>query len=128
MTNFKTLAEAFLAGVAQGEVASALVHPEMTAWTLTSGDTSKEKFLGGIKALAAAFAGSLGYQVRDCVIDGERLMLEATSSGTLINGEAFSNNHVFIFHFKSEQVIHVREYVNPIIVQQQLLPVLQTLM
>lgn len=122
------LAEQFFAAIAQGELPDSLVTEDMTAWTLTSGDTAKSKFAGGVKALSAVFGGTLTYVIDEVTEQDDRLVAEVHSQGTLINGEAFSNLHVFIFHFRDTRIARVAEYMNPIIVQQKLLPVMQQLM
>jgi ketosteroid isomerase-like protein len=119
------LADAFLAAVAAGAVPESLVTPDLTAWTLTSGEVPGEKFLAGVGALASVFDGTLAYMIDEVVEQGDKLVAEARSSGTLVNGESFANHHVFILRIQDGRVARVAEYMNPIKVQEQLLPLLQ---
>lgn len=118
----------FLHAIAKGQWPEELVTADMTAWTLTSGEMSRDKFAGGIKLLAAIFSGTLSYLIDDIVAEGDRVVVETRSEGTLINGEAFHNVHVFSFFLQDGRIRRVAEYMNPQVVQAQVVPQMQALM
>ena len=119
------LVKAVLVAIEQGTLPDTLVTHDMAAWTLTSGDTDKEKFAGGVKLLSIVFGGTLKYSVDRVVADGDDVWLEAQSNGRLIDGQSFHNHHIFQFHVDGGLVSEIREYMNPIIVEQKLLPLFQ---
>ncbi len=118
----------FLAALERGELPDALVTPDMSAWTLTSGDTDKERFAGGVKVLSAIFGGTLVYHIDALTAEEDRVVAEVRSEGTLISGEAFGNVHVFSFRIRDGRIAHVAEFMNPVAVQEKLVPLLTQLM
>ena len=62
------------------------------------------------------------YVIDRAVADGDDIWVEAQSHGTLIDGQIFHNHHIFQFHLDGDRVADVREYMNPIIVEQKLIP------
>lgn len=44
--------------------------------------------------------------------DGNRVAIEATSTGPLANGTVYSNNYVFMFEFESGKIRCVKEYLD----------------
>lgn len=122
------LARDFLAALAAGQIPDELVTEDLGAWTLTSGDMEGAKFRGAAGLLAGVFQGSLRYDIDALTAEDDRVVAEARSSGTLPDGAAFANHHVFTFRVRDGRVAWVGEYMNPIIVQEQLLPHLQAAM
>lgn len=128
MSDNHQLARDFLAALAAGQIPDQLVTDDLAAWTLTSGDMPGPKFRGGAGLLAQVFRGTLQYHIDALTAEEDRVVAEARSSGTLPDGSAFSNHHVFSFRIRDGRVAWVGEYMNPIIVQQHLLPHLQAVM
>jgi len=124
----KKLAIDFLAAIASGELPASMVTEKMTAWTLMSGETPKEKFAGGVKMLSSIFSGTLNYVTDAITAEGDRVVVEVHSEATLPDGEAFSNVNVFIFQMEEGRVAHVAEYMNPFVVQEKIVPHMQALM
>ena len=121
----KQLVGDFFAAIARGELPDAIVTGDMTAWTLTSGEFPKERFAMGVKLLSAIFDGTLHYHLDAITAEENRVVVEAHSTGTLVNGEDFHNLHVFAFTIRDGRIASVREYMNPIIVAEQLAPLLR---
>ena len=115
---------AFFNAIAQGELPDELASANMTAWTLTSGDSDRARFIGGIQLLAKAFDGTLQYQIQSLVAEGNKAIAEVTSSGQLSDG-TFSNVHVFVFEFADGLIVSMREYMDPQIVATRVVPAIQ---
>lgn len=118
----------FFAAIAQGELPEALVTEDMYAWTVTSGDTDQQRFRMGVKLLAGIFNGTLHYTINAITAEGDRVVAEAHSSGTLSNGVDFHNVHVFTFRIRDGRIAWVGEYMNPLIVQEKIVPLMQASM
>lgn len=121
----RQLIEDFFQGIADGELPSRLVTDDMSAWTLTSGEISRDRFALGIKLLARIFGGTLSYHIESMTAEDNRVVVEARSEGTLASGEAFRNLHVFIFTLRDGKIALVKEYMDPIIVAEKLAPLLR---
>lgn len=117
----------FLDGISQGAVADELLAPDMTFWSISSGPADKKTFQGGINLLSRAAKGSIRYEIISLTAEDNRVVAEVTSSGTLVNGEKMTNNHVFLFRLENEKIASCAEYMNQSVVQGTLLPLMKTL-
>lgn len=118
----------FFAALSAGDLPESLLTEDMTAWTVTSGDTDKARFQGGVRMLASVFGGTLIYHIDAITAEDDRVVVECKSSGTLINGEPFDNVHVFSFRVRDGRIAHVGEFMNPQTVQEQILPIMREMM
>jgi ketosteroid isomerase-like protein len=119
------LARDFFAAVASGHLPEELVTPDMTAWTLSSGDSDRERFAGGIKMLAAIVSGELVYDVLSLTAEDDRVVAEVTSDWALVNGERARNRHVFIFQLRDGRIASVSEYMDPAVPREIIGPLIQ---
>ena len=122
------LIRTFFDGISQGEVSEELLTPDMTFWSVNSGKTDKPRFLAGIKVLAQIANRSIQYTIVALTAEEDRVVAEVTSTGTLINGEALSNNHVFLFRLRDEKIASAAEYMNQIVVREKIAPLMQEIM
>ena len=88
----------------------------------------RARFLGGVQALSAIFNGTLAYDITSVTSEAERTVAEVSSRGTLNNGEAFHNTHVFLFTVRDGRIAVVKEFMNQFVVREQLVPLLQAMM
>jgi len=121
----RELARAFLSALGQGQIPEELLSQDMTIWTLTSGTADKQRFLGGIRMLAAIFGGSLVYTIDSLTAEEDRVAAEVQSRGTLVSGEQYHNTHVFTFRMREGRIAAVAEYMNQTIVREKIIPLLQ---
>ena len=118
----------FFDAIARGDLPEELVTPDMTAWTVSSGETEKAKFHGGVKLLASIFDGTLVYEIDALTAEGDRVAAEVRSHGTLNNGEPFGNDHVFLFRIRDGRIARVAEFMNQMTVNEKLMPLFQIAM
>lgn len=118
----------FFAALSSGKLPDHMLTEDMKAWTLTSGDTDKARFQGGVKLLASIFGGTLEYHIDALTAEEDRVLAEVRSSGTLVNGEDFSNVHVFSFRIYDGRIASVAEFMNPVIVSEKIVPLIQAAM
>ena len=119
------LVKDFFAAIARGELPETSLTEDMSAWTLTSGDTDQARFRMGVKLLAGLFDGTLHYTIKALTAEDDRVVAETDSHGTLIDGTDFHNVHVFSFRIRDGRIAWVGEYMNPIIVQEKIVPLMQ---
>lgn len=122
------LVQDFLDAIGRGEPLDALITDDLEAWTVSSGETDKARFLGGCALLAGIFGGSLRYEVNALTVEDDRAAAEVTSRGTLPGGEAFRNDHVFVFRVRDGRVARVAEFMNQVIVNEKIVPLMQAAM
>src|SRR5260370_5181329 len=81
------LARRFIEALSKGEIPDALLTPDMTAWTTSSGAWSdKARFQYGIRLLASIFNGALAYTLYSPSAEADPLAAEVQSRWTLITG------------------------------------------
>ena len=78
--------------------------------------------------LASIFGGTLTYHIDSLTAEEDRVVADAHSSGTLVNGEPFSNTHMFMFRIRDGRIAFMAEYMNQFIVRDKIVPLLQAAM
>ena len=122
------LVRAFFDGISAGAVSDELLTPDMTFWSISGGEADKTRFLGGIKLLAQVANQSIRYDIVSLTEQEDRVAAEIRSSGTLINGETFQNNHVFLFRLRDKKIAHGAEYMDQMVVREKIAPLMQEAM
>jgi uncharacterized protein len=129
MTNANhQLIREFFVAIAQGDLPDNLVTGDMAAWTLTSGDTDKVRFASGVRLLATIFSGTLVYTMDSITAEDDRVVAECQSRGKLVDGQDFHNHHVFLFEIRDGRISSVREYMNPTVVMEKIVPLMKQFM
>lgn len=121
----RQLIQAFFAAIGRGDSLAELITEDMGAWTVSSGKTDRERFLGGVKLLGAIFGGSLRYDIDALTVQEDRAVAEVTSHGTLPDGAPFSNVHAFIFRIRDGRIASVAEFMNQLVVEEKIAPLIQ---
>ena len=120
------LARPFFEALSNGEIPGALLTPDMTAWTTSSGAWSdKARFQYGIKLLASIFNGGLAYTIDSLTAEADRVAAEVQSRGTLLNGEDYHGRYVFMLRVRDGRIASVAEHNDPVPVREKLGPLLK---
>ncbi len=120
------LARRFFEALSNGEIPDALLTPDMTAWTTSSGAWSdKARFQYGIKLLASIFNGGLAYTIDSLTAEADRVAAEVQSRGTLLNGEDYHGRYVFMLRVRDGRIASVAEHNDPVPVREKLGPLLK---
>ncbi|MBW8785740.1 MAG: nuclear transport factor 2 family protein [Novosphingobium sp.] len=121
------LARAYFAAVTAGELPDDLLTPDMTAWTTTQGTLSKAMYQQMIRLLRRMCAEPLRFTIDAITAEDDRVVAEARSVGTLIDGSAYANTYVFAFRIREGRIASIAEHFNPLVVQEKLYPVMRLL-
>lgn len=123
------IARAFFEALSNSELPDALLSPDMTAWTTSSGtDRDKAAYQFGISLLGKIFQGRYEYKVHSLTAEEDRVAAEVEANGTLVNGNPYSSRYVFILRIKDGKITSVAEHMDPRRVQEDLGPLLQAAM
>ncbi len=124
-----TIARAFFAALSAGSIPDDLLTDDMTAWTISSGQTSdRARYQGGIKLFAKIFDGAYTYFVDSLTSEDDRIAAEVHTLGRLSTGEGFSNTYVFMLKIRDGKIAHVAEHFDPRPMQEKLMPLIQQVM
>ncbi len=126
--NNHELARRFFNAIGSGDVPDELFTGDLQAWLLSSGSTDRDRFIGGIRLLAAAVDGDLVYDIRSLTAEEDRVVAEVTSDWRLINGERAQNRHIFLFRVRDGKIAAVDEYMDPSVPRETIGPLLQQMM
>lgn len=118
----------FFVAMSSGNVPDELLTPDMTFWSVNAGTADKARFQGAMKILASIFSNSLIYNIQSLTAEEDRVVAEVQSDGTLIGGEPFHNNHMFLFRIRDGRVASVAEYMNQFLVRDKIAPLMQAIM
>jgi uncharacterized protein len=119
-----TLVREYFTAVSNGDLPDDLLTPDMTGWITTGGTMDKASYQYLIRVLAAMCARPLRFTIKSLTADEDRVVAEAESDGTLVNGEEYRNSYVFVFRIRDGRIAAVAEHYNALIVQEKLMPLI----
>ena len=112
----------FIQQVASGTIDDAILTPDFSAWTPTSGDQAGDDWRKSVTALSKILTEPLKKTPTGVTADGERVAIEVVSYGKLINGEEYVNNYHFLVIVRGGRVSKVKCYFNTALAAQKLGP------
>lgn len=115
----------FFTALSNGTLSAGMFTADMTAWTTTSGESSRDRYLAGVAMLQCLFPARLTYTVDSLTAEDDRVAAEVQSRGTLVDGKTFHNTYVFMFRIRDERIAGLAEHFNPQVVRDLILPLLQ---
>ena len=98
--------------IPSGVLSPELLHPDFHAWTITLGDMEGAAYLEALRRLATLFSPPLRIRIVGVTDGGDRVAVEARSSGTLPDGTSYSNHYHFLFAFEGGLMREIREYLD----------------
>lgn len=123
------IAKRLFAGMSAGAIPAELLAPDMRAWTVSSQAWfPRERYQGAAKLIAAVFDGPYRYEVKSLTAQDDRIAAEVSASGTLVTGQPFANEYLFLLRIADGKVAEIREFFDPRPVEQILAPLLQEAM
>ena len=121
------IAEAYLAAVTAGDLPDSLLTDDMTAWLTTQGPISKAAYQGAIRLFARMAQSPIRFTVDALTAEDDRVVIEAHSQATLINGEEYGNTYVFSLRVRDGRIAWIAEHFNALIAQEKLFPLAASL-
>jgi hypothetical protein len=121
------VAEAYLSAVTAGDLPDSLLTDDMTAWLTTQGPISKSDYQSAIRLLARMCQSQIRFTVDAITAEDDRVVIEAHSQATLINGQQYANTYVFSLRIRNGRIAWIAEHYNPLIAQERLFPLAASL-
>jgi uncharacterized protein len=121
------VAEAYLAAVTAGELPDSLLTDDMTAWLTTQGPVSKSAYQGAIRFLATMCRSPIRFTVDAITAQDDRVVIEAHSQATLVNGEEYANTYVFSLRVRDGRIAWIAEHFDPLVAKEKLFPLAASL-
>ena len=121
------IAEAYLSAVTAGDLPDSLLTDDMTAWLTTQGTIPKSAYQGAIRFLATMCKSPIRFTVDAITAQDDRVVIEAHSQATLIDGQEYANTYVFSLRVRNGRIAWIAEHYNPLIAQEKLFPLAASL-
>ena len=80
--------------------------------TLISGTYTREQVAESAGGIFDVFPNGLKFVITGLVVDEHKAAVEATSEGEHISGETYSNEYHFLFIFKDNKLLRLKEYMD----------------
>jgi len=87
--------------------------------------TSKSASYQYLVRLLAACATPLEFTIKSLTAEEDRVVAEAESVGTLVNGEEYRQTYVFVFRIRDGKIAAIAEHYNALVSQQKLVPLME---
>ncbi len=114
------IAQAYLSAVTAGDLPDRLLTDDMTAWLTTQGTIPKSAYQGAIRLLARMCQSPIRFTVDAITAQDDRVVIEARSQATLIDGQEYANTYVFSLRVRDGRIAWIAEHFNPLIAQERL--------
>ena len=121
------VAAAYLSAVTAGDLPDSLLTDDMTAWLTTQGPISKSDYQSAIRLLARMCQSPIRFTVDAMTAEDDRVVIEAHSQATLIDGQEYANTYVFSLRVRNGRIAWIAEHYNPLIAQEKLFPLAASL-
>ena len=118
LTANKRLVEQFFAALNAGdaEAIAAAYTDDGEVWTsgrtLISGTFPKAGILAAAGGIFEAFPEGLRFTIQGLVAEGDRVAVEAESSGLHASGATYTNQYHFLFELRDGRIRRLKEYMD----------------
>lgn len=80
--------------------------------TLISGVFSREQISAAAGSIFDVFPDGLTFTTLDMIAEGDKVAVEATSEGKHISGQVYRNDYHFLFEFRGDKLLRLKEYMD----------------
>ena len=126
----KAVVRRFFAALGKGDVAALekLVTPECvaicTGTSLLSGRRDAAQILAAAGMLGSMTQGGIDFEILSLTAEDGRVSCEAHGRSVLANGRRYDNEYHFLLYIENGRVIRMKEYLDTLLVQSELVPLL----
>lgn len=118
------IARAYCAAVSRGELPDDLLTDDMTAWLSGGSVLDKAGYQFAVRILAEMLEEPLEFTIHSLTTEEERVLIEASSVGRLVNGDVYRQNYIFVLRLRDGRIASVAEHYNTLVAQEKLVPLM----
>jgi ketosteroid isomerase-like protein len=119
----------FLAALGGGVLGDDMITPNFEGWTVMSGPVDRATYQGAFAIFAKIFEdGGPVITIRSLTAEDDRVVAEFSSEGTLVGGDAYHNEYLFLFRVRDGRIAYVGEYFDPGVVREKIAPAMAAVM
>lgn len=114
----KELARVFLDALSRADQdrVRALYADDFQLWTAGSlpfsGTSDKAQALEGMPQILGLFPDGITFTIHAMTAEGDRVAIEATSSGTTFRGDRYAQEYHFLMRARDGQIVEFKEYMD----------------
>lgn len=113
----------FLGALGGGALSDDRITSDFEGWTVMSGSVDRATYRQAFGIFAKIFKdGGPVITIHSLTAEEDRVVAEFTSEGTLVNGDAYRNEYLFLFRIRDGRIAYVGEYFNPDVVREKIAP------
>jgi ketosteroid isomerase-like protein len=118
----------FLAAMTRGGLTDDMITPDFSGWTVLSGPVERPIYQRAFALFAGIFSEGPVLTIHSLTAEDDRVVAEFHSQGTLLNGDAYQNDYLFLFRIRDGRIAYVGEYFNPDVVREKIGPAMAAAM
>lgn len=119
----------FLAALSGGELTDDMITEDFAGWTVLSGPVDRATYQGAFRIFGSIFEdGGPAVTIHSLTAEEDRVVAEFSSEGTLVSGDTYRNDYLFLFRVRDGRVAYVGEYFNPDVVREKIAPAMAAAM
>ena len=118
----------FLAAMSKGGLTEDMITSDFSGWTVLSGPVEKRLYQRAFALFSGIFREGPVLTIHSLTAEDDRVVAEFRSQGTLLSGEAYQNDYLFLFRIRDGRIAYVGEYFNPDIVRAKIGPAMAAAM
>jgi ketosteroid isomerase-like protein len=108
----KNIARRYLELLPLARINELPLSERFSGWSSLSGEISGREFLERIAVLPHIFSPPLQFTIEAITAEEERVAVQCSSQGTLINGAPYDNQYHYLMTFEQDRILKVFEYMN----------------
>jgi uncharacterized protein len=119
----------FLAALGGGVLTDDMITSDFEGWTVLAGPVHRAIYQKAFGIFATIFKdGGPDITIHSLTAEEDRVVAEFTSDGTLVNGDVYHNEYLFLFRVRDGRIAYVGEYFNPDVVRDKIAPAMAAAM
>ena len=119
----------FLAALGGGALTDDRITSDFEGWTVLAGPVDRATYQKAFGIFAKIFKdGGPVVTIHSLTAEEDRVVAEFTSEGTLVNGESYRNEYLFLFRIRDGRIAYVGEYFNPDVIREKIAPAMAVAM
>ncbi|HXK22862.1 MAG TPA: nuclear transport factor 2 family protein [Myxococcota bacterium] len=118
----------FLAALSRGDLRDDMLTSDFSGWTVISGPIGRQAYQRAFEIFPRIFAEGPSPTIHSLTAEGDRVVAEFRSQGTLLNGDVYQNDYLFLFRIRDGQIAYIGEYFNPDVVRAKIAPAMAAAM
>ena len=119
----------FLSALGGGALTDDMITADFEGWTVLTGPVKRSAYQRAFGIFPKIFKdGGPEVTIHSLTAEEDRVVAEFSSDGTLVNGDVYHNEYLFLFRVRDGRIAYVGEYFDPDVVRSKIAPAMAAIM